>query len=169
MTETEQWTLKEQMLWEAHTKFWRTYINIKSRCNNPIHAYYYLYWWKWIICEWNSYKSFRDDMYESYLEHCKKYWEKNTTIDRIDSNWNYCKWNCRWATKIEQWRNTNRNHRFEWNWEMLTLREIYDKSKTNIAYKTFAWRVYSKWMNVYDAISIPYVKWFKNKLLHINI
>lgn len=41
-------------------------------------------------------------MYESYLDHVKEYWEKNTTIDRINPSWNYCKENCRRATIKEQ-------------------------------------------------------------------
>jgi hypothetical protein len=41
-------------------------------------------------------------MWESYEIHVKEYWEKNTTIDRINPNLNYCKENCRWATWKEQ-------------------------------------------------------------------
>jgi len=44
-------------------------------------------------------------MYESYLNHCKKHWEKKTTIERINVNWNYCKDNCTWATPTQQARN----------------------------------------------------------------
>lgn len=46
-------------------------------------------------------------MWESYEAHVKEYWEKDTTIDRIDVNWDYCKDNCRWATYKEQFENRN--------------------------------------------------------------
>ena len=50
-------------------------------------------------------------MHESYVEHCEKYWEKDTTIDRIDVNWDYCKDNCKWSTYKEQQNNrTNNSH-----------------------------------------------------------
>jgi len=53
-------------------------------------------------------ESFKNNMYESYIDHCNKYWKKNTILDRIDNNWNYEYWNIRWATvKIQinnQWR-----------------------------------------------------------------
>ncbi len=41
-------------------------------------------------------------MYLSYKRHVKKYGEKDTTIDRKDSNGNYCKKNCRWTTLHKQ-------------------------------------------------------------------
>ena len=41
-------------------------------------------------------------MYESYLEHCNQYWERQTTIDRIDVDWDYCKENCKRSTFDEQ-------------------------------------------------------------------
>lgn len=55
-------------------------------------------------------------MYESYLKHVKEYGEKNTTIDRIDTNKGYYKENCRWATLQEQDDNrSNTVYVYYWN------------------------------------------------------
>lgn len=63
------------------------------------------YFDKWIKCKWKNFEEFFRDMWESYEKHCKEFWEKETTIDRIDCNWDYCKDNCRWATHKEQYLN----------------------------------------------------------------
>ena len=41
-------------------------------------------------------------MYNLYLEHKKKFGEKQTTLHRIDNNGNYELNNCKWATYSEQ-------------------------------------------------------------------
>ena len=63
-------------------------------------------------------------MYPSYLEHCNEYWEKNTTLDRRDNNWNYCKENCRWATYKEQNNNRRDNKIYDINWEKLNTEQF---------------------------------------------
>ena len=45
------------------------------------------------------------------------------TIDRINTDGNYCPENCRWATYSEQNMNTKRSKRYEFNGETHTLRE----------------------------------------------
>lgn len=84
-------------------RFYNIYCWIVSRCrwtaSSESRRWYYD---KWIKCLWSKFEDFKNDMYDSYLTHVSEYWEKNTTIDRIDSDWNYCKENCRWATCKEQ-------------------------------------------------------------------
>lgn len=59
--------------------------------------------------EWRKFDNFKNDMYESYLEHREKYGERKTTLDRINVYGNYCKENCRWATPLEQEHNKKRH------------------------------------------------------------
>ncbi len=78
---------------------------------------------KGIKCMWKNYQEFKKDMYNSYLKHLKKFGKKNTSIDRIDSNRNYCKENCRWATWIEQENNRKNNVFYRFKNNSLTLAE----------------------------------------------
>lgn len=101
---------KNKTHWMTNTHFFRKRDWIQWRCNRPKHKKYYLRWGKWIKCEWKNFKEFMDDMYDSYSKHIEEYWEKQTTLDRIDWNLNYCKSNCRWATYKEQNNNISTNN-----------------------------------------------------------
>ena len=59
----------------------------------------------------NGYLNFYRDMYNSYLDHAKKFTIKNTTIERINNDGNYQFDNCKWATRQEQLKNTRRSRR----------------------------------------------------------
>lgn len=86
-------------------KFYRVWVNMRTRCENTTHHSYKWYGGKGIKVQWKTFEEFRYDMHESYRTHVNKFGEKQTTIDRIDTARDYCKMNCRWATWKEQSRN----------------------------------------------------------------
>lgn len=108
---------------ESKTAFYNLYRGIRNRCEIPSDKNYMKYGGRGIKCLWNTYEEFKEDMYDSYLEHIEKYGKKNTSIDRIDVNGDYCKENCRWATNEEQANNTRVNQYYTYNGETHTIRE----------------------------------------------
>lgn len=103
--------LNNKKHWHCWTRMHWIWSWMKSRCNNPKCNMYFQYWERgiWYDDRRNDFKSFNDDMWELYKEHVEVYWEKQTTLDRIDTNWDYCKENCKWSTYEEQ--NNNRRKR----------------------------------------------------------
>lgn len=97
------------------------------------------------VCErWKDFKNFIDDM--GYAP------TKNHSIDRIDNNKGYFKENCRWATALEQSRNTNRNRIIYYNGEkkcMSEWAELY-----NVKYPVLVKRLRMGW-DMEKALNTP--------------
>jgi len=142
----------------AHTKFYDIWGGIKKRCFNKKTKYYKRYGGRGIkVCDrWLKFENFRDDMYKSYLEHVKEYGEKNTSIDRINNNGNYCLENCKWATYEEQNNNRRDNRRLTYNEQIKTL-AMWSK-KFKISSTTLSQRLQMGW-TIHDALT----KSIKNK------
>jgi len=86
-----------------YTRFYAIWKSMNGRCYSPSHASFKSYGLRGITSEWRgSFEKFKNDMYESYLDHVKDYGVKQTTLDRINNSGNYSKDNCRWATYMEQ-------------------------------------------------------------------
>lgn len=154
-----------------NTKFYRTWYNILGRCNRhtPRAAHYRD---KWIVVLWKSFEEFYNDMYDSYLEHCQKHWEKYTSINRIDNNWPYSKDNCSRATNKEQMLNTSRSLMLEKDWKTMTAKERsillwINENTIRVRHKRWQdplsqWKIYKKWsiMPYYkDHIKIHWENW----------
>lgn len=111
--------------------------SMKQRCSNKNFKDYAIYGGRGITyCDkWETFEGFYDDMGKSYSLHLEKYGSKNTTLDRINSNGNYCKDNCRWATIEEQSYNKRDTIKVNIRGEFLTLKEIsikYNLPKTTL-------------------------------------
>lgn len=140
--------------WMAWTRFYKIYIWLLERTEWKRWTVNKLYWWRGIKCEWNSFEEFYKDMYLPYIQHCKLYWELNTSIDRIDVNWNYCKENCRWATAKKQSRNRRNNRIITHKGKTMCLAEWAEYLWLNI--HTVRHRLYTK------KRPIEKVLWFKD-------
>ncbi len=92
---------------QIHTRFYKIWIQMRNRCNNINNQAYDRYGGKGIFVykRWDKFENFYTDMRNSYDIHVKEHSRKQTTIDRINNNGNYCKSNCRWATYSVQARN----------------------------------------------------------------
>ena len=80
----------------SRTRQYKIWADIKVRCTNPNNSHYYLYGGRGITYDkrWEKFENFWEDMKEGYQD--------NLTIDRINSDGNYVKDNCRWVTKSIQ-------------------------------------------------------------------
>lgn len=166
---TKHWCCK----WYTQNKLYRAYQWIKDRCTNKKNEYYEVYWWRGIKCVRGSFEQFKEDMENSLEEHLKKYWEKNTTIDRIDVDWDYCKENCRWATYKQQANNTRRNRNELREWQKMSIRSIYDVANPVVNYTTFQSRYYKlkwplkdclyrlPWTKTYDVLNNKYINYVR--------
>jgi hypothetical protein len=135
------------------SRFYRIYTNINTRCYNKKVSAYPRYGGRGIICLWENFNNFKDDMYDSYLSHVETFGEKNTQIDRIDGGGNYCKDNCRWATIVEQSRNMSSNMVVIFKGEKHCIREW--EEKVGLPMNCLWQRLYRLHWSIAKALTTP--------------
>lgn len=141
------------------TRLHKIWSNMKSRCNNPNASKYYLYGGKGIkVCEeWIDKENGFINFYNWAMNNGYK---DNLTIDRIDSDKNYCSKNCRWATYKEQ--NSHLKNRkielYEYNGKKMNLSEW--AKELNMQYKTLEARKRRKW-SIERMLGTPTIKEIK--------
>lgn len=140
----------------SYTKFHKKYRGLKERTTNKNSGKYPIYGGRGIKSHWTSFMEFKEDMYESYLEHCKQYGEKNTQLDRINVNGNYSKENCRWATMREQAVNKRNIKSYTFNGKSQNLQAWAREFGINI--KTLYSRIYQSKMSFEDALTTAPLK-----------
>lgn len=120
----------------THSRFYNVWCGIKDRCLNEKNEHHKDYGGRGItVCDrWlDNFLNFKEDMYESYLEHVKEHGEKQTTIDRTNNNLGYTKENCRWATYKEQ-NNNRRDKKTQLNFIAIDTNGIIYKSNNQTAF-----------------------------------
>lgn len=103
----------------SKTKTYRCYNNMLARCYNKKNPGYHNYGGRGIkVCmRWKM-------SFENFLADIGECPSPKHSLDRYPNNdGNYEPGNVRWATKLEQSRNTRRNKRLELNGENLTVKE----------------------------------------------
>lgn len=113
---------------ELLKKLKQKFMWARDRCTNPHSQRWNTYWWRWIKFLRESFEDFYQDMWESFVNHVDLYWIRETTLDRIDTNGNYCKENCRWATREQQYLHRTRDRVIIYNGRNLW-------NRTNVADK----------------------------------
>lgn len=160
----KQENIKKYRLWrvdvlsEDEKRMRRVYHGIQKRCYNKKCRSFKNYWLRWIVCVWENFDSFKKDMYESFLEHVEKYWRDNTTIERIDVNWNYCKENCKRATRLEQANNKTTTHKVCYKWKRYN--SISDLARDVwVKYGLIRDRIIKQKYDIDKAVESPIKKW----------
>lgn len=138
----------------GRTKTYNTWIQMKTRCNNPHSKEYNNYGGRGIkVCNrWADFNMFLQDMGDV---------PNGMSLDRINVNGNYEPDNCRWATIKEQQNNKRNNRVFTYKGETHTIAEW--SERLNMNFKTLHQRLVRNNWPVEKALTIPVNKKLSRK------
>lgn len=130
---------------KTQTREYRIWSGMHYRCSNPRSRAYKWYGARGIsVCpQWKSFETFYRD-----LGPCPH----NHSLDRIDNGQGYSPDNCRWATAVQQARNSRRNRRVLCNGDRVTISEA--ACIVGLNQKLIARRLREGWSEA-DALETP--------------
>jgi hypothetical protein len=100
-----------------NTPEWRAWKDMKARCSNPRLGNYSRYGGRGItVCD-------RWQIFENFIADVGRRPSADHSLERKDNDGNYEPGNVRWATRLEQARNTRRNRMIEIDGKSLTISE----------------------------------------------
>lgn len=124
---------------KCRTRLYHIWNGMKMRCSNHRNIAYKYYGAKGVsVCdEW------RDDFIPFYEWAMANGYQDSLTLDRIDTDGNYCPENCRWATNKEQQNNTAYNRLYTYQGDTLDVTQWAERTglPRNMIYK----RLYRGW------------------------
>lgn len=129
----------------SNSRIYRIWESMRSRCKYPSHNRFHRYGGRGIkVCtRWLEFENFYEDMKANY--------KPNLQLDRINTDGNYNKRNCRWVTAKEQQNNRSNNRFFTHNNLTLTMKQWAEK--LNINHKTLSTRINRDHLSFYEAIN----------------
>jgi hypothetical protein len=138
---------------DANTRLYKVWKNMRRRCYGSDASSNKWYKDRGIkICEeWNDYRLFRLWALANGYDENAEFMQ--CTLDRIDTNGDYCPENCRWVSCKVQANNKTNNRLVEWNGDIHTLSEWSDI--VGIPFNIIASRYYSYGWTIEDALSVP--------------
>lgn len=154
----KKWGEKHKTHGMHGTRIYKIWAGMKNRINNPNIAYFHIYGGKGIKYDkgWEQFENFYKDMISGYSD--------GLSLDRIDSNGNYCKENCRWATDKQQSYNTVRNKIYKYQGCFISLEQA--EIISGIKSKSLWTRIEKLGWSIDKAIDTPILKsrWDKRSL-----
>lgn len=133
-------------------RLYGVWCGMLNRCENQNTKSYKDYGARGIaVCpEWHTFKNFLDWAISSGYDQEAPFGEY--TIDRVDTNGDYCPENCRWVSYKQQARNNRHNHLVTIDGETMPL--VSAAEKYGISINTVKMRIKRGWSDV-DAITTP--------------
>jgi hypothetical protein len=134
----------------SKTLEYKAWISMKDRCFNPRSGEYFRYGARGITVHRDWIKDF-----PAFLREVGRMPARGYQIERIDNNKGYEPGNVKWATRLEQARNTRRNRFLEWNGRRLTVSQWAEE--TGIPGDVITKRIDYLGCSIGEALTKPYV------------